>query len=267
MKAKKTYAKGGPITPDPKKKMMTADEKFNAAARSREAENLTEMRNALKEEGKEAVAKFDKELKAKGYKVISRNVKKMSEGGEMDMYKKGGAMNVKKKGRPEDNTNYVGSQPNRGVVKVDSESTRTVKDGKTEYVSVTNISDAAGKSQRIVSNRDGESSTSFARKSNPTQPVKVGPSSPSKIMANINGRGYRDIEKEVRPGISNAQSVSDLEKAKKMMYRYGGKMKKYLAGGQVKLDKNKDGKISGEDFKMMKKYEMGGKMPGEKKKR
>tara|TARA_R110002072_G_scaffold118799_1_gene251357 strand:+ start:250 stop:414 length:165 start_codon:yes stop_codon:yes gene_type:complete len=34
----------------------------------------------------------------------------------------------------------------------------------------------------------------------------------------------------------------------------GGMMrKKYLTGGQVKLDKNKDGKISGEDFKMMKK--------------
>jgi hypothetical protein len=131
MKAKKTYAKGGPITPDPKKKMMTADEKFNAAARSREAENLTEMRNALKEEGPEAVAKFDKELKAKGYKVISRNVKKMPGGGMMPKYKDGGKM--------------------------------------------------------------------------------------------------------------------------------------YLKGGQVKLDKNKDGKISGEDFKMMKKYEMGGKMPGEKK--
>jgi hypothetical protein len=50
------------------------------------------------------------------------------------------------------------------------------------------------------------------------------------------------------------------------MYGMGGKMKKYLAGGQVKLDKNKDGKISGEDFKMMKKYQMGGKMPVEKKK-
>lgn len=131
MKAKKTYAKGGPITPDPKKKMMTADEKFNAAARSREAENLTEMRNALKAEGPEAVAKFDKELKAKGYKVISRSVKKMPGGGMMPKYKDGGKM--------------------------------------------------------------------------------------------------------------------------------------YLKGGQVKLDKNKDGKISGEDFKMMKKYEMGGKMPGEKK--
>ena len=69
----------------------------------------------------------------------------------------------------------------------------------------------------------------------------------------MNGRGYRDIENEVRPGISNAQSVSDLEKAKKMMYRYGGKMKKYLAGGQVKIDKNKDGKISAIDFKLLKK--------------
>ena len=128
MKAKKTYAKGGPITPDPKKKMMTADEKFNAAARSREAENLTEMRNALKEEGPEAVAKFDKELKAKGYKVISRNVKKMPGGGMMPKYKDGGKM--------------------------------------------------------------------------------------------------------------------------------------YLEGGQVKLDKNKDGKISGEDFKMMKKYKEGGTVPG-----
>jgi len=33
----------------------------------------------------------------------------------------------------------------------------------------------------------------------------------------------------------------------------GLKKSKMLSGGQVKLDKNKDGKISGEDFKMMKK--------------
>jgi hypothetical protein len=38
-----------------------------------------------------------------------------------------------------------------------------------------------------------------------------------------------------------------------MMYGMGGKMKKYLAGGQVELDKNKDGKITGVDFKMLKK--------------
>ena len=29
------------------------------------------------------------------------------------------------------------------------------------------------------------------------------------------------------------------------------RLKKYLTGGQVKLDKNKDGKITGEDFKLM----------------
>lgn len=39
----------------------------------------------------------------------------------------------------------------------------------------------------------------------------------------------------------------------KMEYGMGGKMKKFLMGGQVKLDKNKDGKISAIDFKMMKK--------------
>jgi hypothetical protein len=39
----------------------------------------------------------------------------------------------------------------------------------------------------------------------------------------------------------------------KMDYGMGGKMKKYLMGGQVKLDKNKDGKITGVDFKMLKK--------------
>jgi hypothetical protein len=116
MKAKKTYAKGGPITPDPKKKMMTADEKFNAAARSREAENLTEMRNALKEEGPEAVAKFDKELKAKGYKVISRNVKKMPGGGMMAKYKEGGTVPGKDtwvgKGRQPNDPNAKGAMTN-----------------------------------------------------------------------------------------------------------------------------------------------------------
>jgi len=39
----------------------------------------------------------------------------------------------------------------------------------------------------------------------------------------------------------------------KIEYGMGGKMKKYLMGGQVKLDKNKDGKITGVDFKMLKK--------------
>ena len=62
-------------------------------------------------------------------------------------------------------------------------------------------------------------------------------------------------------------------------YKKGGKLKKKgyamggaLKGGQNKLDKNKDGKISGDDFKMMKKkgggmmkkkgYAKGGKIRG-----
>jgi hypothetical protein len=99
MKAKMTvYQKGGkmPIVPDPKKKAMAeAEKKFNASAKAREAENLTEMRNALKPEGKEALRKFDEELKAKGFKVVQKPVKKMMGGGKMNVdgyYEMGGKM-------------------------------------------------------------------------------------------------------------------------------------------------------------------------------
>lgn len=46
--------------------------------------------------------------------------------------------------------------------------------------------------------------------------------------------------------------VSILDRAGKL-FKGGGKMTKYLKGGQMKLDVNKDGKISGEDFKMLRK--------------
>jgi hypothetical protein len=86
MKPKMTvYQMGGKMPIDPKKKMSPADQKFNAAARTREAENLTEMRNALKAEGPEELAKFDKELKAKGFKVVKKPVKKMMGGGKMNV--------------------------------------------------------------------------------------------------------------------------------------------------------------------------------------
>ena len=50
---------------------------------------------------------------------------------------------------------------------------------------------------------------------------------------------------------------------KKKMMAHGGKKKSmYMKGGQAKLDMNKDGKLSGEDFKMLgnkgKKKAMGG---------
>lgn len=105
MKAKMTvYQKGGkmPIVPDPKKKPMTAEEEFNANAKARQAENLTEMRNALKPEGKEAVRKFDEEIKAQGFIVVKKPaVKKMAGGGKMNVdgyYGKGGKMPKYSKG-------------------------------------------------------------------------------------------------------------------------------------------------------------------------
>jgi hypothetical protein len=68
----------------------TADQKFNANAKAREMENLTEMRNALKKSDPDAVAAFDRSLKAKGMMVAKRPVKKMAQGG---MLKKAGAPN------------------------------------------------------------------------------------------------------------------------------------------------------------------------------
>ncbi len=97
MKAKMTvYQKGGkmPIVPDPKKKPMTADQKFNANAKAREMENLTEMRNQLKASDPDAVPAFDRELKAKGMMVAKKPVKKMMGGGMMKSYAGGGKMNV-----------------------------------------------------------------------------------------------------------------------------------------------------------------------------
>ncbi len=55
-------------------------------------------------------------------------------------------------------------------------------------------------------------------------------------------RAYRQAIKE---GATKAQATKIAEK----YLSQGGKM--YLTGGQVKLDANKDGKISGSDFKML----------------
>ena len=67
---------------------------FMANARAQEAANLNQMRNALKSEGPASVAKFDQELKAKGYKVVQKPVKKMMGGGKME-YAMGGMMENK----------------------------------------------------------------------------------------------------------------------------------------------------------------------------
>jgi hypothetical protein len=91
------YQNGGkmPIVPDPKKKKpATADQKFNAAARAREIENLNEMRRELKASDPDAVPAFDRDLKAKGLMVTKKPVKKMAGGGMMKSYAGGGKMNV-----------------------------------------------------------------------------------------------------------------------------------------------------------------------------
>jgi len=65
----------------------------------------------------------------------------------------------------------------------------------------------------------------------------------------------REYRIAIKEGATPEQATKIAEKYMSM----GGKM--YLKGGQVKLDKNKDGKITGEDFKMMKakkKYNKGG---------
>ena len=54
-------------------------------------------------------------------------------------------------------------------------------------------------------------------------------------------------------GMMNPMGAMTEKKRYDMGMMYGGtaKKKKMLSGGQVKLDMNKDGKISGKDFKMM----------------
>jgi hypothetical protein len=51
-----------------------------------------------------------------------------------------------------------------------------------------------------------------------------------------------------KPGTKGSPSSSDFKAAARTAKTHGGE----LHGGQKKLDKNKDGKLSGVDFKMMK---------------
>jgi hypothetical protein len=56
----------------------------------------------------------------------------------------------------------------------------------------------------------------------------------------------REYKQALKEGATPEQAAKIAEK----YLSQGGKM--YLKGGQVKLDANKDGKISGADFKMLK---------------
>lgn len=65
-------------------------------------------------------------------------------------------------------------------------------------------------------------------------------------------KGYSEKPKKIEgPTLEERQAERKAARKAMSKYKMGGKLKKYLKGGQAKLDANKDGKISGEDFKML----------------
>jgi len=96
MKAKMTVYKNGgktPIVPDPKKKMTDME-----IAKANRMDMLTQERNTIRKNDPDALAAFDRGLKAQGFMVnkkpAAKPVKKMMGGGKMDMYSKGGKMDM-----------------------------------------------------------------------------------------------------------------------------------------------------------------------------
>ena len=88
------------------------------------------------------------------------------------------------------------------------------------------------------------------------------------LYANIHAKRKRikagSGEKMRKKGAKGAPSEQNFKDAAKTAKKsHGGA----LHGGQKKLDKNKDGKISGADFKMMKKKRVGKRGGGSMKKR
>jgi hypothetical protein len=192
MKTKKTmYQDGGKMPVGTKKKMTDME-----IAKANRMQMLTEERNTIRKYDPAALPAFDRGLKEQGFMVKKKPaaatpVKKMMDGGKMDMYLKGGKVGNKVKRLENREANLVA----RGSKAVDEGRER-----KADRL--------LGKAARVEN-----------------RVIKAKESAPAKKMA---GGG-------------------------KMDYGMGGKMKKYLMGGQVKLDKNKDGKITAIDFKMLKK--------------
>jgi hypothetical protein len=88
MKAKKSvYQSGGKMPVGAKKKMTDME-----IAKANRMQMLTEERNTIRKYDPDALAAFDRDLKAKGYMVNKKPAKKMSEGGKMDTYGMGGKM-------------------------------------------------------------------------------------------------------------------------------------------------------------------------------
>ena len=65
------------------------------------------------------------------------------------------------------------------------------------------------------------------------------------LMNEVLAGGYKPVKKK------DGGLMEAIEKVKAKEMKEGGDPTKELVGGQKKLDKNKDGKISGEDFKLL----------------
>ena len=98
MKTKKTmYQDGGKMPVGTKKKMTDME-----IAKANRMQMLTEERNTIRKNDPDALAAFDRGLKAQGFMVNKKPaanpaaaaVKKMMGGGKMDMYLKGGKMDT-----------------------------------------------------------------------------------------------------------------------------------------------------------------------------
>jgi hypothetical protein len=96
MKTKKTmYQDGGKMPVGTKKKMTDME-----IAKANRMQMLTEERNTIRKNDPDALAAFDRGLKAQGFMVNKKPaakpaaaaVKKMMDGGKMDMYGMGGKM-------------------------------------------------------------------------------------------------------------------------------------------------------------------------------
>lgn len=61
----------------------------------------------------------------------------------------------------------------------------------------------------------------------------------------------KEAEREYKQAIKEGATPEQATKIAEKYLKNGGKMSMYLKGGQVKIDANKDGKISGSDFKML----------------
>lgn len=208
MKAKMTVYKNGgktPIVPDPKKKMTDME-----IAKANRMDMLTQERNTIRKNDPDALAAFDRGLKAQGFMVKKKPaatpVKKMMGGGKMDMYLNGGKVGNKIKRLENREANLVA----RGSKAVDEGRER-----KADRL----LGKAARVENRLIKAKESKERQEMVKK----------------------------IQSFILPDENKMMGGGKIE------YGMGGKMKKYLAGGQVKLDKNKDGKITGVDFKMLKK--------------